>query len=796
MKQIRQRRGAAALGITLSALLSACGGGGGSAAVGGATGNSMTLNATPALGAFVDGATVIVFDASGKECSRAKTATGSAALTINTTTCVAPLVVQAGVVGDQYFNEATGANAAIAGSGVRAVLPAATAVPFGITALTEIAAAGLINASGVVTANAAAITARNNTVATLLSNGNVTDPLAVPAAASLTRQASNAYGAVLAMLANLVSGRDPESIAHDLGADFSDDVWDGMRGATAVSTPAATNFGVSMVAAEGRAASHVNAASAPTLAFTNYTPTSGVAAQVTATASNGGVTPITTAKNLFRSLRTSFAQLSNPSRTGFADVEMQTARNNLNTTTSPQLNNVLDKMSVMNKGIHLMESVKTTGLAGLPVCVATINFPACQISNTMNPGLVAVYSSGHINRTIFSCISNFLPPAQFVAGALPANISVSCSSGNADIPLWTSSSATYYTFNSTITPATTANTYNYVSWSVADTRYFATAPNTRITGANYAGTATQSGVMNRTIAFNGDIAANGVNYAYNHVVMNSTRTYPSGAAPAGTPAGFALAKYDATGTITGMQANGTALGSLALLAGSSSSHLEDVNGNPPTTLLARNLGQTATLIVKATALGTQLDGTLTESAVMCDVSGFYCKPTNLSFTGSITNTANTAVGQFFTGTLTDTRDFTAYDITQMPSNTNRIKDRGTFSGSVTNNTVVPAAVYRVTLNEDRTVNGQNTASLIFNDPSGNTVTANAVILNNTPTQTFNLTSGTVVGVLSRTPTTLGITSGLTGNLYVGGTPTAPGTLIGTLNGTTVNYTDGTFTTLQ
>ncbi len=337
MKQIKQRRGAAALGITLSVLLSACGGGGGGAAVGGTTGSSMTLNATPALGAFADGSTVIVFDASGKECTRARTVAGSAALTINTATCVAPLVVQAGVVGDQYFNEATGVNATIAGSGVRAVLPVASTAPFGVTALTEIAATGLLNASGVVSATAATVTARNNTVATLLSNGNVTDPLAVPVAASLTRQAGNAYGAFLATLANLVTGRNPESIAHDLGADFSDDVWDGMKAGVSTNTPNAAAFGASMVAAGSPAMQHINAASAPTIAFTGYTPTSGVAAQVTAAARNGGVAPITTAKNLFTSLRSSFVQLSNPSRTGFADVQMQKAKNNLRNATSPQL---------------------------------------------------------------------------------------------------------------------------------------------------------------------------------------------------------------------------------------------------------------------------------------------------------------------------------------------------------------------------------------------------------------------------------------------------------------------------
>ncbi len=454
---------------------------------------------------------------------------------------------------------------------------------------------------------------------------------------------------------------------------------------------------------------------------------------------------------------------------------------------------------MMNSAIRLMDSVKATGLAGLPVCNGSFGVGACQITDPMQPTNTLVQSAEFRNWTPINCTSNSLPTTQFVAGALPANISVSCSAQMMDTPTFTLgfTSSTTYLFRAVVTPVANAtNAYNYISAVDSNTYDWMTGQNTQTIGANYAGTATLSGVMNRSMTFTGQVAADRVNHAYNQVAINTTRIYPSGTKPAGASAGFALAKYDATGTITGMQANGTASGSLALLAGSSFSQLEDVNGNTPTTPAERNLGQTATFIVKATALSTQIDGTLTESAVMCDVSGFYCKPTNLSFTGSITNMANAAVGKFFTGTLTDMRDLTAYNITQMPSTTNRIKDKGTFSGIVTNNTIAPAAVYQVTLNEDRTVNGQNTVSLIFTDPSKNTVTVNAVILTNTPTQTFNVTSGAVVGVLHRTPTTRGITSGLTGNLYVGGTPTALGTLIGTLNGTTVNYTDGTFTTLQ
>lgn len=793
--------------VSSIAALSGCGGGGGGAATNVGTSN-ITLNATPALGAFTDGATVIISDSSGKECNRGKTVGGVASITINPNTCIAPLIVQAGIAGDMYFNEATGLNVALVGSGVRAVLPDTTRTSFGVTALTEISAAGLLSASGVVNTNATGVTARNMTISALITRGNVPDPLAVPQAAGLGTQAKNAYGAILAFLANLVPGSTAESISNGLAADLADGAWDGFIGnpASAVPalTPSAATFGASMVAAVSTAASSVNAISAPTIVFTNYTPASGITAAVTSTNNNNGVFPITTAKNLFTSLRTSMNMLANTTQTGFYDTQALAAKNDLRNTVMPSVNGIRGKVDVMNSAITLMDSLKTSGIAGLPACLPAGMFMlgSCQMTDPANVLNTIVQSQViNFNRGLWVTCSTSVP-STFVAGVLPVGIVVACNS-SVDTPAFTPTGITTYTFNVNVSPAATTNNYTYISSTSTQQFSFGVGvPSAPVIGASYAGTATvvpMLGRANSAVTINGQLAADGVSHAYDQVSISSARTYPSGATPAATPVGFALAKYDFTGSIGSVLANGTTTGTILLLAGSSATQLEDVNGNVPATAAAGSPGKTVTVVLKANTTNTQIDGTVTVNNYAVDLSGTSSFPTSLSFTGSLTNLANLTVGKFATGTLTDTRDYTAYDSTLPTTSVNRFKDVGSFSGVVTDNTTSPASVYQLTVNDDTTVINKSAVSFIYKDPSNNTVTANAVIDTTpgpvTPAYTINVTSGSVIGKLFKAPAGFGAsrTAGLTGNLYVGSV--APANLIGTLNGTTINYADGTFASL-
>lgn len=816
-------RQAAELGVSmtvLTTLLTGCLGGGGSSVVGGGGGSAgnMALNATPALGAFRDGSTVVVFDHLGVQCAIGLTAGGVAALTIDTNTCIAPLTVQAGKSGDWYFNEATSNEVQLVGNGVRAVLPAATSTPFGVTALTEIAAAGLLNASGVVNTNAAGVTARNNTIASILSNGNVTDPLAVPQAAGVGKQASNVYGALLAMLANLVPGKNAQDIVNGLALDIGDGTWDGLIGTGSVAaissvTPSAATFGASMVAAADRALVSINAVSAPVIAFSNaYLPGSDVAATITATVANNGVvppSPINTAKNMFTSLRTSLNLLTNSTQTGFFDTQAIIAKNDLRNSIMPNLNQTMSKIAVLNDGINLLDTLKTTGLSVIPSCSSVSFASLCQSPATI-PANVIVTSVSFRNVSWNTCTTSI--PATFSGGVLPIGQTAMCGS-QIDPVTFTATGYSFNTFNGSVTSTATANSFTYSSTSTSEAfDFMGTATNVPTTSPVYSGMATvvkmPAGISNASLAVSGQLAADGVNHAYEQIAINMTRTYPFGTTPVGAPSGFFLAKYDATGSISNMLANGTTTGTIALLTGSSTSNLEDVNGGTPLGATSTYyLGHATTAVLQAQTVNTQIDGTLIASNTTCDLSGFNnCSPSNMSFTGSITNLADKAVGTFFTGTLTDTRDLTSYDATRPLNVTlaatgklNRIRDIGVLSGTVTNNTVTPAAVYQVTSNGDGTVDNQNTVGVTYRDAANNTVTISSVVNTNassgTP-RTLTASSGTIIAELTVDPAAVGTggTRGLTGNVYAG--TVAPANKVGVIAGNKITYSDGTFATLQ
>ena len=818
-------RKSAEIGVSMTiiaTLLAACGGGSG----GGVANTGTTFYIIPALGKFKDGATVNIRDSKNNLCGTGFTAGGTAPVLIPST-CTGPFIVQAGMgQTDQYFDEGLNKYMPTSGVGINAVLPDTTRTSIGVTALTHIAAGRLITASGV-SVNPATVTATNNAISALLSAGNVPDPLAVPMAADFNVKATDAYGAVLAALANL--GANARQVAKDLAEDLADGSWDGFAGPTNIpankrSTPDFSTFGASMVMATQSAVSQVNTTT-PKFTFNSYLPSSNVIATITA-ATNSGMPPITTAKNMFTSLRTSLVLLTNPQQTGFFDTQLLAAKNDLRNTVMPKYQTTVEKAALVKHAMSLMQGLKAYGL---PLACTPTAFMPCfgtySMADPVTLGNIIVENTrwntvrGSFMPVLQTCTSSSHPSAQYGTGllpVLPAGITMSCA---AEIDALSNAPAGYvlHRFTAIVTPAAAANNYSYTSTTTATPYDFMGVPGTPTVSALYIGTASLVGtplttpapasqpiILANSYSLLGKLAADGVLHDYDQVAITALRTYPSGTAPAGSPLGFALAKYDISGSIASYLAAGlTPLGTITINVGTTESKLEDAYGLNPQLAADRNLGKTLTLMMQAKTTATQIDGTAYANAYACDISGIACKPTSLSFTGTFTNInpLTPKIGIFATGTLTDTRNLTAFNATLPASNTNRIKDNGSFTGTVTNNTVAPAAVYRITLNEDKMIDNQNTVSFIYIDSSNTTVNGNA-IFNTTPAapaiHTFNVSSGAVNGVLSRTPPALGspALSGLTGNVYVGGTPAVPGTLIGTINNQQINYTDGTFSTLQ
>lgn len=671
--------------ITLTSLLTACSGGGGSSSAPAPnTPATVSISVTPAMGMFKDNSTVTISDNQGKSCGTGKTSGGVAKITITPTTCLTPLIVQAGVAGDQYFNEATGLLVAITGTqGIHAVIPNTSYTSIGVTPLTDIAAASLINTTtgGLNTGvTAASVTTQNATIAKLLSNGNVTDPLAVPAAASSsTSQATNSYGAVLAMLSALVPGQTPQAIANNLALDLADGTWDGSASGTTIQgavVPA--SFGTAMAAAATAVSASVNATAAPTIAITAaYVPTANIVSAVAAVGSGTTIPaadPIATARSLFTSLRTNANLMANPGQTGFLNTQFTTANTTLTNSVMPKVNQVSAKMDMLLQAHQLVRDISNYGtLAASPLtnlndginCGVT---PASCWDATSTPGYTFfqnMNTSTSFNPTYWGIAASFcwttipngtldisnvattnqIPTVNNSATggtAMPANIVVSC---QAEVEPTTFDANGYqndYIFNLNVTTVShqpnVDKTYTTTSsedfYGGAGYTYQSSNPAAAVQGDPTLSTITGNASLlflhsfaePKNLNFNGDLAANGATYDHDSVTIALTRT--GGGASAGV---FTLASHALTGNITSYTTSSASSGSIALMSGTILTRLEDSAGITPLPITSAVAGESGVLVLSAKTASTRIDGTLSISNFACDISATSCGPQNASF---------------------------------------------------------------------------------------------------------------------------------------------------------------------
>lgn len=178
----------------------------------------------------------------------------------------------------------------------------------------------------------------------------------------------------------------------------------------------------------------------------------------------------------------------------------------------------------------------------------------------------------------------------------------------------------------------------------------------------------------------------------------------------------------------------------------------------------------------------EFDGTLNLPKFSADLSGTSYFP-DISFTGSITNLTDSTVGKFMTGTLTETPDLSKFNTSQPTGPSNYKMETIAFNGSLTAPISGAAAAYKISNFIEYLNHGafdQTDISLTYTDPSG---VAISVTITKSPTGAGELKA-----------TGNGIT--LDDKIGTGGTISDSTTQYGTVSGNQVNYTDGTFESLN
>lgn len=219
------------------------------------------LDITPMKGKFETGATVRVKRAKdGIEVAMGTVnASGVASLKVPSAEA-GPFLIEAGIAGDKYYDESTGASASVdAGTtALRALIADATsASAVGVTALTELAVAQIEAGSGISGVTATDVDSANIAIGTQFG---VADTLATPSVVDGTTKlaggnAADDYALRLAGLAKLAASGVPSLKAlRDLRDDMKDGTLDGRIGTTPITTMAMT------VAASGVTVTEFNTA--------------------------------------------------------------------------------------------------------------------------------------------------------------------------------------------------------------------------------------------------------------------------------------------------------------------------------------------------------------------------------------------------------------------------------------------------------------------------------------------------------------------------------------------------------
>lgn len=215
-------RKAAELGVLLATLttvlLAGCGGGSGAGSPDNTIGNATTLSIVPSLGKFNAGTHVQVKDSSGVLIGSGLVTDRGVATIVVPSSAQAPLLVEVGLNGDQFFDEKQGQFVSISGVNnvaIRSVVPDYTITSqVAVTALTEMSVGILTNALGALPAaiDPADAAAANEVIELTFDVNNLLYPPTLVGsnleALSLGGSEADVYAAKLAGLAQLAGANE------------------------------------------------------------------------------------------------------------------------------------------------------------------------------------------------------------------------------------------------------------------------------------------------------------------------------------------------------------------------------------------------------------------------------------------------------------------------------------------------------------------------------------------------------------------------------------------------------------
>ncbi|TSA11206.1 MAG: hypothetical protein D4R74_13425 [Betaproteobacteria bacterium] len=475
-----------------------------------------------------------------------------------------------------------------------------------------------------------------------------------------------------------------------------------------------------------------------------------------------GLAALDQAKQMVSELRTTFHAFSNTTGTGSLDDQARRMGSDLNGVVMPGTHEVLRRTHALAWGTDIFRKVKRGETSGFTFNATTLKYTAWENEYQFSNANTRFPGAGFV-----TCATNAL-----ASSASTAVTSVTCSVYSPRYPVFINGNTTSDQFIVVTITETAADQYAFTAQGKETTTVNGT-PTTASIGALYSGTLSKTIDANgnpQAIVLAGNFPALSQGVATVRVSLNLARSLQT----AGTP--YSTYRYTATGSIAGLDAAGASLFSYGLETGSYYDNLEDSLTNAKA-----NGVQALNLVGVMQTRGTRFNGTVNAKAFTADADGQSYIPTDVSFTGSISDISAGGSGAIFNVTLTGAvSNYSAYRSSQPTAGTNYVHSNLTLNGTVQ---MPSRPVMALTLSG--TATGPTTEAL-----SGQYTYDNGLVITIAGTRDTSNTAGRTFSFTNQDGIVLTLPQG--GN----GAISKSGTTLGQISNGMVNYTDGSFESLN